>query len=922
MSDKTSGLQLTEVFTQLNEIPLHYSNLDDALRGIAELGKTVMNSHTFALALVDADTKEVTNVVCKSNNSELEELINNQKKLWNEVVLSKREICYLLLTDKYQLKAVYSYPLWSAESIVVGHAYHFSAVNEAVSKQEEGLMKSFASRAIVAIENLNNPNFDISQTFTTLSELSQALLANPSDEFIEALPQKACEFFSVPTCVLWKINKKHRKFVISDASVGVDDDYKKLELSNNFDAIQQHYNREGIFYLPDTAKASAKFLYPEEVRARGWVSMLSVPLRVEGEIIGILDIFTKNSRYFTEVEKEQFMTFSTLAALSFEKDDANQKEADNFRDKEKLLKLTEIMLRMLECRDVHDILEALSDGALELVYMKNRAISMWSELIVEISRLDYYTGELKIIVEQNQSQNTNEPLKLDEGITGLALKEMKTINVEDLSNSEYQNIYVNYWENTKSQIAIPIFIDKIPAIEGSKVKKIGSKRIGILNIESPDVNTFSEADAKYLSLLAKYAAVLIERRDSDEKTTKLRIIEREIASYRNHKQIMEEVIKGIIEILDFEVVNISLVDFETKRIKTEYVGGIPEDEIEEFKKDADHALDSGDIQASIVKNKQIEVPSIDDPRFDKSAYAKYAHNNLIRVFIPIIEPLKDRVIGTVEAGYNRQYRDYIYERDVLTLQSFVGYVVRALAQNSEQKKSEMIDKITHEFRSPIVGIRSHASFVQRRLQELPDWLIDQKLEDILTDCETLLIQVAEIEYLMGGSRASQRSKIEKTLIFRDVIYKIIKQLSPIVIEQGFSIEDIDYSNISPQTRNLMVKIDKMKLNQVVYNLLVNSIKYAKNDPNKFKIVIDINDSPKKLIIIKFKDWGIGIQEKYQKEIFQEGFRCPEAIQTNVAGSGLGLAISKSIMKELGGDLILSNNANPTEFHLIIPRQQS
>lgn len=381
---------------------------------------------------------------------------------------------------------------------------------------------------------------------------------------------------------------------------------------------------------------------------------------------------------------------------------------------------------------------------------------------------------------------------------------------------------------------------------------------------------------------------------------------------------MEEVIKGIIEILDFEVVNISLVDFETKRIKTEYVGGIPEDEIEEFKKDADHSLDSGDIQASIVENKQTEVPDSDDPRFDKSVYTKYKHENLIRVFIPMIEPLKNRVIGTLEAGYNRQYRNYIYESDVLTLQSFVDYVVQALEQNSEQKRSEMFDKVTHEFRSPIVGIRSHASFIQRRLQELPGWLIDQKLEDILTDCEILLIQVAEIEYLMGGSRESQRSKIEKTFIFRDVVYKAIKQLSPIVIEQGFSIDNIDYSNISPQAKNLMVKIDKIKLNQVVYNLLMNSIKYAKNDPNKFKIVIEIDDS-KKNLIVKFKDWGIGIQEKYQKEIFEEGFRCPEAIQKNVTGSGLGLAISRSNMIELGEDLVLSNNANPTEFHLIIAR---
>ena len=88
------------------------------------------------------------------------------------------------------------------------------------------------------------------------------------------------------------------------------------------------------------------------------------------------------------------------------------------------------------------------------------------------------------------------------------------------------------------------------------------------------------------------------------------------------------------------------------------------------------------------------------------------------------------------------------------------------------------------------------------------------------------MEVAELEYLMGG-RTSQRSKIERTRIFRDVILKTIKQLRPIVIARGFSIEDIDHSMISDRTRELEVMTNKIKLNQVVYNLLINSIKYAK-----------------------------------------------------------------------------------------------
>lgn len=697
MSDNTSGVSLSEISQQLSVIPFQYSKLSDALKRITELGKEVIGSHTFALALIDTETKAVTEVACTSNNSELEETINNKKQLWNEIASSKQGRVHPVLEDTYHLKVVYSYPLWSAESIIVGYIYHFSSMSEPLTKHQEGLMKSFACRAIVTIENLENyRSLDTKQFLKAFSDLSHAFLESSPDDF-------------------------------------------------------------------------------------------------------------------------------------------------------KLQNLTKIMLDMLKCNDANDVLKSLLDGALQLASLGNKIISSSDELIFEISRLDYSTGELKII-ESNKSQATNSPLKLGKGITGLAIEEMKTIKVDDVLNSEWREKYISSWENTKSEIAIPIFTDKIPVIQGKQVKEIGRKPIGVLNIESPKIKTFSDADAKYLDLLARYAAILIDRRLSDEKVTKIRKKEQQIDSFQNYDQIMTEVIKSITEILEFEVVNISLVDFETQRIKTEYIGGsaIEKNLIEEFKDDADHALSSSDIQASIVRNKQIEVPSSEDPRFDKRVFSKYKHEDLIRVFIPMIElstdRVIDRVIGTLEAGYNKQYREYIYERDVQILESFVDYVVQAL----ERKKLGLMDRIAHEFRSPIVGIKSNASFIQRRAtfiqksqENLHPALVHNKLEDILTDCDILLMQVAELEYIMGG-RVPQRSKREKTRIFTDVILKTIKQLRPIVIEHGFSIENIDYSTVNDRIKLLTITTDKIRLNQVVYNLFMNSIKYAKDDPSQFKIVIGMN----------------------------------------------------------------------------------
>jgi len=279
--------------------------------------------------------------------------------------------------------------------------------------------------------------------------------------------------------------------------------------------------------------------------------------------------------------------------------------------------------------------------------------------------------------------------------------------------------------------------------------------------------------------------------------------------------------------------------------------------------------------------------------------------------MPMIVPSDDRVIGTIEAGYERSHRKYIYERDIQILKGFVDYVTLSL----EQRKRGLLEQIGHEFRSAIVGIRSNASFLQRRVEELTQDLIQRKFEDILTDSEILLFQVKELEYILG--QPSPISKIERTVVVRDIIIKTIKQLKPLIAEQYFDLSKIEYN--PADIPKIILYVDKAKLNQVVYNLLTNSIKYAEDDPDLFTIRIVANET-KDDFIIKFKDWGIGVSKEFSEKIFQEGFRTPEAIQKHFTGSGLGLTISRKIMKELSGDLVLANNYKPTEFHMILPKR--
>jgi len=157
---------------------------------------------------------------------------------------------------------------------------------------------------------------------------------------------------------------------------------------------------------------------------------------------------------------------------------------------------------------------------------------------------------------------------------------------------------------------------------------------------------------------------------------------------------------------------------------------------------------------------------------------------------------------------------------------------------------------------------------------------------------------------------------ELTLVYRDIIIKTVNQLKPLVAERGFDMSGVQYNPWDLQRIKLYV--DKAKLNSVVYNLLMNAIKYAEDDPAEFRITIRGEVSGHNFII-KFQDWGIGISKQYEEQVFEEGFRAPEAISRFVTGTGLGLALARKTMREMGGELLLASNRKPTEFDLVLPK---
>ena len=908
MNKNKPAINPIEILRELSEIPVQCSERNQALTRITQLCQQAMRSRACELALVHVNTGELRRVAFASDDPhtfdgyEEQSLLSASIKRLGVIEAydlgrQESELIDARLAHRFNVGSLLSHPI-RVENRTVGRLTHFSCGIRPFNVNEKRLLEIFARNAMVTMEKFDYQALS-ERSVRIFNNLMQNLLSLSSADFLQTVAEETKGLLSVPVCIVWKLNEQEGTLSIAAATDSVDAEYRKIILRLSETGFEKSGSSTEIVYIPDISK-DKQYLYAPEAKERGWVSMLSASMRVNGRLIGMLDVYTKELHYFRKWERDFFGAFAHHAALSLDKAELLRKTEETDNNQKRLMKLTDIMLQMTAASKVEELLKQLLHAGLELV----NADRGW------ISLLDDKSGELNIVTPEENIPGKRR-LRLGKGLTGKALLEERPIRTGNVA--ECQGSYEKFWDDTQSEMAIPMLIGRAPVRIGREVK-LATKPIGVLNIESTLPNVFSKMDEDCLLSLAYQAAIIIDNLDNERKRIQLQNIERKIAGDRDYEQTIQTLLRGITSTLGFEYIIISLINSEQNYIRAEYVKGLAsKHEIDKLKEMAVYPLTGNSIHAHVANQGEIFVPDSGDERFHSTIYKKFGLDRMLTVFVPMTSSTDNRPIGIVEAGHQKMSGQYIYERDVQILQNFVDYVVQAF----EQKRSGMLDKVSHEFRAPLAGIRNNTSFLQRRINELPEELINTKFEDILTDCEILLHQVGELEHLLG--RPSPVSKVEKTLVYRDVIIKTINQLKPIIRERGFDHSHV-YYNPADSSR-IRMYVDKIKLNQVVFNLLTNSIKYAENNPDEFRINLEIEET-RESFTIKFQDWGIGINSGLEEKIFEEGFRTPEAHRMNVNGSGLGLTIARNLIKTIGGNLKLTSNSKPTEFQLVLPKKLS
>jgi two-component system phosphate regulon sensor histidine kinase PhoR len=212
-----------------------------------------------------------------------------------------------------------------------------------------------------------------------------------------------------------------------------------------------------------------------------------------------------------------------------------------------------------------------------------------------------------------------------------------------------------------------------------------------------------------------------------------------------------------------------------------------------------------------------------------------------------------------------------------------------LLRNNEQFRKEFLQNLSHEFKTPVFAIQGYVDTLLQGAMDNPE--VNKKfLEKTFKNVErltNLLNDLDEISKLERGELLLYK----QNFVIQDLVKEVFETLSmkaePLNIKCG-----IKKGCESPLT----VHADKEKIQQVLVNLLENSIKYGKAGGN---IVASMYKTDGKHILIELSDDGIGINEKYLPRIFERFYRTEEGRTIDVTGSGLGLSICKHIIEAHG-----------------------
>lgn len=240
------------------------------------------------------------------------------------------------------------------------------------------------------------------------------------------------------------------------------------------------------------------------------------------------------------------------------------------------------------------------------------------------------------------------------------------------------------------------------------------------------------------------------------------------------------------------------------------------------------------------------------------------------------------------------------EDEIGNLGMSLNYMARKLNSLEEDQK-KFIGNVSHDFRSPLTSIKGYVEAMKDGT--IPPEMQGKYLDIVLFETERLTKLTKSLLTLNAWDNKSNRLDLTEFSLY-EMIKPIINSFEGKCEKKHITIDLILGS------KDYYVYADRSKIEQVIYNLLDNAIKFSHNDSS---IQLDIHDKNDK-IFISIKDTGIGIPKESISKIWDRFYKTDLSRGKDKTGTGLGLSITKEIINAHDENInVISTEGVGTEF---------
>ena len=218
----------------------------------------------------------------------------------------------------------------------------------------------------------------------------------------------------------------------------------------------------------------------------------------------------------------------------------------------------------------------------------------------------------------------------------------------------------------------------------------------------------------------------------------------------------------------------------------------------------------------------------------------------------------------------------------------------AAAQHANRAKTTFLNNMSHDIRTPmnaIIGFTSLAAAHIDNKEQVKDYLT--KIATSSNHLLSLINDVLDMSRIESGKVKIEEKESSLPEILHDL--KTIVQADIMSKQLDFYIDTVDVVNEH-------VLCDKLRLNQILLNLLSNAMKFTKPGGMVSVRILQKRNAPEGYADYEFqvKDTGVGMSPEFLKHVFDPFERERTSTVRGIQGTGLGMAITKNIVDMMGG----------------------